>query len=297
MIGLKRKRFQGKLRWMLGIASLALLAACGGAPAATAIPLPEGSPTPAPTSSPTATSPPATAAKEFQPATATPVPPTPAPTLAPTSQPTAETGVDLATIVADPLPDDPTALMLATLDGRLDEAAQKMAASGNKAFIPVLLEFLRFQQYPQSKLTMISFINQLLEGEDSPVVPPERTNWAWWIEWLGNHPEIQPPDGFAGWKGRLYSFIDGNFKAFFFDGVDTRIRLEEVVWGGVKKDGIPDLITPPVVAAADAAYLEPSDRVFGVSFNGESRAYPLRILNPHEMANDVVGGVHFALAY
>ena len=39
------------------------------------------------------------------------------------------------------------------------------------------------------------------------------------------------------------------------------------------------------------------DRVFGVSFNGEHRAYPLRILNAHEMANDVVGGVPFALAY
>jgi hypothetical protein len=31
--------------------------------------------------------------------------------------------------------------------------------------------------------------------------------------------------------------------------------------------------------------------------NEEHRAYPLRILNPHEMANDVLGGVPFALAY
>ena len=47
----------------------------------------------------------------------------------------------------------------------------------------------------------------------------------------------------------------------------------------------------------EAAYLQPSDRVFGVSINGEHRAYPLRVLNAHEMANDVVGGVQFALAY
>ena len=77
----------------------------------------------------------------------------------------------------------------------------------------------------------------------------------------------------------------------------TEIRLEEVVWGGVAKDGIPDLRNPPVVPANEAWYMRPSDRVFGVSINGENRAYPLRILNAHEMANDVVGGVPFALAY
>ena len=77
----------------------------------------------------------------------------------------------------------------------------------------------------------------------------------------------------------------------------ARIRLEEIAWGGVGKDGIPDLRYPPVVTAGEADYLEPPDRVFGVSINGEHRAYPLRILNLHEMANDIVGGVPFALAY
>jgi hypothetical protein len=76
-----------------------------------------------------------------------------------------------------------------------------------------------------------------------------------------------------------------------------RTRTEVVVWAGVPKDGIPDLTRPPVLSAAQADYLNPDDRVFAVSLNGEHRAYPLRILNPHEMANDVVGGVPFALAY
>ena len=43
--------------------------------------------------------------------------------------------------------------------------------------------------------------------------------------------------------------------------------------------------------------MNPTDRVFGISINGEHRAYPLRILNPHEMANDVLGGEPIALAY
>jgi hypothetical protein len=187
--------------------------------------------------------------------------------------------------------------MNATLDRGLAAVAQKMADSGNKSYIPVLLEFLRFQRQDDLRVNMIGFISKILEGKDSLGIAAERTNWHWWMEWLGNHPEIQPPDGFAAWKGRLLSFLDPAFEDFLYDGVKTRIRLEEVVWGGVNKDGIPDLINPPVVSASEATYLEPSDRVFGVSLNGESRAYPLRILNAHEMANDVVGGVPFALAY
>ena len=36
---------------------------------------------------------------------------------------------------------------------------------------------------------------------------------------------------------------------------------------------------------------------FGESINGEHRAYPMCIVNTHEMANDVLGGEQVALAY
>ena len=49
------------------------------------------------------------------------------------------------------------------------------------------------------------------------------------------------------------------------------------------------MINPPVVTPPDAGYLFDEDPAFGVSFNGEHRAYFLRILNAHEMANDGVG--------
>jgi hypothetical protein len=54
-------------------------------------------------------------------------------------------------------------------------------------------------------------------------------------------------------------------------------------------DEIPDLRNPPMIAASEADYLNANDRVFGVTINGDSRAYPLRIVNAHEMVNDVVG--------
>ena len=52
-----------------------------------------------------------------------------------------------------------------------------------------------------------------------------------------------------------------------------------------------------MIPEGEAAYLLPDDRVFGVSINGQHRAYPLRIMNRHKMANDVISGVPFALAY
>lgn len=113
---------------------------------------------------------------------------------------------------------------------------------------------------------------------------------------MGKHPEIEPHHGYAEWKGQFLAHIDPKIGAFFYDEVKTQIRLEEAVWGGVPKDGIPDLVNPPSVPGQDAGYLNPDDRVFGVSINGEHRAYPLRILNPHEMANDVLGGVPIILA-
>ena len=75
------------------------------------------------------------------------------------------------------------------------------------------------------------------------------------------------------------------------------IRLEEIVWGGVVKDGIPALTNPALLPGADAAYLNDSDLVFGVAINGDVRAYPLRIMDWHEMFNDVIGGVPVSLAY
>ena len=198
------------------------------------------------------------------------------------------------------LPDDPTELMYATLDISLLDVGRKMAYSHNEEFIPVIMEFMRFQTDDEALLTLSSFLvrirDEIPEGEFA-VVPFGEESWSWWVKWLSQNPEIKGPEGYDGWKGRLFGFIDPPMGEFMYDGVPANIRLEEIVWGGVRRDGIPDLRFPPAIAPEDARYLDPGDRVFGVSINGEHRAYPLRVLNPHEMANDTLGGVQFALAY
>ena len=271
----------------------ASVSACGSEPAPT-LPFiinPSPTATPVPTVDTATLQPSETTAAESD--TETPGTPTETPGLPASATPL--NADDLAH-----LPDDPTELMFATFDHSLAEIGRKMAYSHDPAFIPVILEFMRFQQNEEARLTLASFLvrirDKIPRGGFS-IVPPGEDDWGYWVEWLAENPEVSPPSGFDGWKGQLFSIIDEPMGAFMYPGVPTTIRLEEIVWGGVRRDGIPDLQFPPHITPDEATYLETGDRVFGVSINGEHRAYPLRVLNPHEMANDIVGGVQFALAY
>ena len=121
--------------------------------------------------------------------------------------------------------------------------------------------------------------------------------WSDWVEWLQKHEEIHPHPSFRAWKAHLFERIDPAFNVFLDPALPHRTRIEEIVWGGVRKDGIPALVNPKHVKPAEATYLMPQELVFGVSINGDQRAYPLRILDWHEMFNDVVGGKPVTLSY
>jgi hypothetical protein len=59
----------------------------------------------------------------------------------------------------------------------------------------------------------------------------------------------------------------------------------------VARDAIPALTQPEFLRVDHAdRLLKPSERVLGVALEGEAKAYPLRILNWHELVNDSVGG-------
>lgn len=88
------------------------------------------------------------------------------------------------------------------------------------------------------------------------------------------------------------------FKSEFFpDGVWHSIPLKDIFSGGPPKDGIPALTNPQTVRASEAKYLRDSDVVLGVTFDGQSRAYPIRIMNWHEVVNDRVGNTLLLLTY
>ena len=279
------------------VATLLLVAALGCSGESTVSPL-EIMTSPPPTATPQSDAPSPPLGTTSPPTETPSVVATPSPTDEPPAWPSEQTPLNADDLGF--LPDDPTELMNSIFYESLLDVGRKMAYSHNDAFIPVIMEFMRFQTDEESLLTLASFVvrirDKIPEGEFS-VVPPGEQSWSWWVEWLADNPQVKAPDGYDGWKGQLFGFIDPAMGEFMYPGVPTSVRLEEIVWGGVRRDGIPDLQFPPVLAPEDARYLDPSDRVFGLSINGEHRAYPLRVLNPHEMANDTLGGVQFALAY
>lgn len=61
-------------------------------------------------------------------------------------------------------------------------------------------------------------------------------------------------------------------------------------------DAIPAITKPQFVPAA-VADLDPDAPVIGVTFNDESHAYSLYLLNGHEIVNDVVGGKKIATTW
>jgi len=82
-----------------------------------------------------------------------------------------------------------------------------------------------------------------------------------------------------------------------FKFTPATIDIEKIKPGGPPKDGIPSLDHPPFISAGEARYLKNKDRVIGVTFNNESRAYPIKILNWHEIVNDKIGDQSFVVTY
>ncbi len=159
---------------------------------------------------------------------------------------------------------------------------------GNPAAIPALIDLLRFDRiFGLETATVLERLAGEKVGE----------GWPAWVEWLQKHDEIRPNKGFVAWKANLLSTIDPAFEEFLYPDVPYRVRIEEIAWGGVTKDGIPALTNPKHVAPEKATYLTPGELVFGVSINGDHRAYPHRIMDWHEMFNDVVGGKPVTLSY
>ena len=252
-----------------------------------------------PTASPTQTATVAPTPTDAPEPTATVTPSQPELTLTPTQPETPE-----LTVVQTTTPStgyNSTDNMYLLFSGRdqdpddTQEAIRLAVANNDKSMVPLLIEMLRFFGNWELLIETNTAISTLTGREFESVSDA----WHEWMEWLGkNADEYSPPDGYVQWKSDLMSLIDPRFGEFLRPAAEgSRINVAEIAWGGVRPDGIPDLQNHPVLPASEQNYLQPSDRVFGVSINGEHRAYPLRIVNAHEMANDVLGGEPIALAY
>ena len=98
-------------------------------------------------------------------------------------------------------------------------------------------------------------------------------------------------------KSELHSPIDSRFSKYFEGGQPHEIRYDEIVWGGVRQNGIPPLMNPAMLAADQATYLGDDHIVFGIVVKGVPYAYPKRILAWHEMFVATLEGVPLAGVY
>jgi hypothetical protein len=82
-----------------------------------------------------------------------------------------------------------------------------------------------------------------------------------------------------------------------FDLQSATIPRVEIRHGGPPVDGIPSLTNPRFVAAGEATFLQPAERVIGVAIGTSAKAYPLRMLNYHEVVNDQIDDHSFVATY
>ncbi len=82
-----------------------------------------------------------------------------------------------------------------------------------------------------------------------------------------------------------------------FDLSDASLPLDEIHQGGPPRDGIPAIDRPRFISPDEAAWLKPDDPVLGLALDGAARAYPVRILDYHEIVNDRIDGASIVVSY
>ena len=182
--------------------------------------------------------------------------------------------------------------------GRDLSVFEAVAESGDLLYAAPLIDIAYFGRSQEISRSVLGALNALTGMQHG---------WQGYFEWAGAN-NIATPPHYDEFKGQLLSaFVDAEFSRFFAPGISrsAAINLVEPVWGGVSVDGIPSLVNARQISPTEArdegnsfadfcrdgdcSYPALDELVFGISLDGDSRAYPLRLMNWHEMFNDVIG--------
>lgn len=180
------------------------------------------------------------------------------------------------------------------------QAMDTIAASEDPRLAWIVTDMLRFLPEPTMRNHFRLTLNRLLDTElDSLDTWHDATDHL--IAW-----NIPAPPDYLKYKRSVFTAVVPEWEPLFREGaVDWR----HVAWGGVGIDDrpfdktdedcrcIPAADNPPVTSAKKAKWLDDDAIVFGITINGESRAYPRRIMEVREMVNDTLGGRHLGIPY
>lgn len=82
-----------------------------------------------------------------------------------------------------------------------------------------------------------------------------------------------------------------------FNLTNLLVPCDEIKGGGPPRDGIPSIDKPDFTEASNARHVFKDDYVLGVFYNGVAKAYPVRILDWHEIVNDYFGDTPVAVTW
>jgi hypothetical protein len=90
---------------------------------------------------------------------------------------------------------------------------------------------------------------------------------------------------------------DDETKKNDFELSQSLVSINKIMAGGPPRDGIPALDDPKFLEAGDADFIKPEDNILGLVIDGVARAYPVNILNWHQIVNDQIKDTPFMVTY
>ncbi len=83
----------------------------------------------------------------------------------------------------------------------------------------------------------------------------------------------------------------------FDESTKKSVALADLHQGCPERDCIPSIDKPKYVSAAEATHVSDEELVITLSYKGEYRAYPSKILDHHEIVNDSIAGDPIAITW
>lgn len=139
--------------------------------------------------------------------------------------------------------------------------------------------------------------NKLALGTDGLLMEPEKTKEFGYWSWEGIA-ELLPFEYLP--QSLLVTMAEKEKNTPKKNGFilsNLRIDALKIMSGGPTKDSIPALYYPKFINHNEANYLKDSDKIIGVSIGGMAKAYPINILNYHEIVNDSIGSKRYAVTF